>query len=79
MPLPNGGLFRLANRQCRLDSDVEISEFTTLVKRTIAYEGEVVRERSRLDETPCKLLDLATTHEFRRRSSIDLGEGIRQT
>lgn len=59
--------------------DVSIAELAELVRRVVGFAGEIVRDASKPDGTPRKLLDVSRLHGLGWRARIGLEEGIRET
>lgn len=59
--------------------DVSIAELAALVQRVVGFKGEIVRDPSKPDGTPRKLLDVSRLHALGWRARIDLETGIRET
>ena len=56
--------------------DVTIGELALLVKQTVAYEGEIVFDTSKLDGTPRKLLDVSRLNTLGWRAPTSLKIGL---
>jgi GDP-L-fucose synthase len=57
--------------------DVAISELASLVSAAVGYNGKILRDESKPDGTPRKLLDVTRVHDLGWKHSIDLAEGIK--
>jgi GDP-L-fucose synthase len=60
-------------------SDVTILELAQLVARTVGFEGEIVRDESKPDGTPRKLMSDALISSMGWKASIPLEEGVAST
>ena len=60
-------------------SDVTILELAELVARIVGFEGEILRDTSKPDGTPRKLLDVSRMTALGWRARISLEEGIAAT
>lgn len=58
--------------------DLSISELVELLCRIIGYEGEIIKDQSKPDGTPRKLLDVTKLHQLGWKQSVGLEEGIRR-
>ena len=56
--------------------DVSILELAQLVKKTVAFKGEIVFDTSKPDGTPRKLMDISKIKSFGWQPSISLEDGI---
>jgi GDP-L-fucose synthase len=59
-----------------LGEEVTMGELALLVKQTVAYEGEIVFDASKLDGTPRKLLDVSRHNILRWRAPTSLKIGL---
>ncbi|MDI9409367.1 MAG: GDP-L-fucose synthase [Candidatus Pacebacteria bacterium] len=59
-------------------SDVTILELAELVARTVGFKGTIIRDTSKPDGTPRKLLDVSRLTALGWRARIDLESGIAQ-
>ena len=59
--------------------DASILELATLVQHVVGFKGEIVRDPSKPDGTPRKLLDVSRLHALGWRARIGLEEGIHET
>ena len=59
--------------------DVSIAELAQLVKKVVAFEGEISWDTSKPDGTPRKLMDSSRLRQLGWKPRISLEEGIRMT
>lgn len=59
--------------------DVTIAEFARLVADAIAYEGEIVFDKSKPDGTPRKVLDVSRLTQLGWRAQTSLKKGLRSS
>lgn len=57
--------------------DQSIGDLAALISGIVGFTGEIVRDRSKPDGTPRKLLDVTRIHSINWRASIPLKEGIK--
>ena len=57
--------------------DISIFELAQLVKKVVGYEGEIVKDQTKPDGTPRKLMDVSKLNRMGWRYQIELEEGIR--
>ena len=58
-------------------AEVAIGELADMIGRAVGFEGEIVRDSSKPDGTPRKLLDTSKLEGLGWRASIDLESGIK--
>lgn len=56
--------------------DISIFDLALLIKDIVGYKGEIVKDPSKPDGTPRKLMDVSKLHNAGWRHKIDLKEGI---
>jgi GDP-L-fucose synthase len=56
--------------------DVSIFELATLIKKVVGYEGEIVKDTTKPDGTPRKLMNVGKLEEIGWKYRIELKEGI---
>jgi GDP-L-fucose synthase len=59
--------------------DVTIHSLARLIADIIGFDGEILRDLSKPDGTPRKLLDVSTLHRLGWKREIQLEDGIRET
>jgi len=59
--------------------DISILELAELIKDVVGFEGEIVKDTSKPDGTPRKLLDVSKLHATGWKHSVGLREGIEKT
>ena len=59
--------------------DISILELAELIKDVVGFRGEIVKDTSKPDGTPRKLLDVSKLHDTGWKHSVDLKEGIEKT
>src|SRR6056297_2543373 len=59
--------------------DISIIELAELIKNVVGFKGEIVKDTSKPDGTPRKLLDVSKLHATGWKHSVDLREGIEKT
>jgi GDP-L-fucose synthase len=57
-------------------SDISIWELAHLIKKVVGYEGEIIRDATKPDGTPRKLMDVSKLNSLGWKASISLEEGI---
>lgn len=60
-------------------SEITIEELTKLVCDVVGYKGEIVKDLSKPDGTPRKLLDSAKIFQLGWRPQVDFKEGMKRT
>lgn len=60
-------------------TDISIRELADLIKNIVGFSGDVVRDATKPDGMPRKLLDVSKLHRLGWRHSTDLIEGIKKT
>lgn len=60
-------------------SDISIAELALMVKQTVAYEGEIVFDRSKPDGTPRKLVDASKILGLGWKPGVSLRDGVAMT
>jgi len=60
-------------------SDVTILELAQIIADTVGFEGEIVRDKSKSDGTPRKLLDTSLLSSLGWSAAIELRDGVEQT
>jgi GDP-L-fucose synthase len=58
--------------------DISIKELAELIKSITGYEGKIVYDISKPDETPRKLLDVTKLHSLGWKDKISLKDGIKR-
>jgi GDP-L-fucose synthase len=58
-------------------TDISIYDLAQLVKKVVNFEGEIVKDPSKPDGTPRKLMDVGKLNQMGWRYKIELEEGIR--
>ena len=56
--------------------DLPIGELAEIIKEVVGFEGKIVRDETKPDGTPKKLLDVSLLHNLGWKHKIDLREGI---
>lgn len=56
--------------------DISIADLATMIKEIVGYEGEIVKDLSKPDGTPRKLLDVSLLHSTGWKHKTSLEEGI---
>lgn len=64
---------------CGAGTDVTIAELALLVKEAVGYEGAIVKDTTKPDGTPRKLMDSSRIRALGWEPTIDLREGIAAT
>jgi GDP-L-fucose synthase len=59
-------------------TDVQIIEVAAMIKEIVGFEGEIVRDESKPDGTPRKLLDVSRIHDLGWQHRIELRKGLEQ-
>jgi GDP-L-fucose synthase len=59
--------------------DLKIIELANLIAKIVGFKGEIIRDVSKPDGTPRKLLDVSRIHNFGWKHKNSLEEGIRKT
>jgi len=59
--------------------DISILELAELIKDVVGFKGDIVKDTSKPDGTPRKLLDVSKLHDTGWKHSVDLREGIEKT
>lgn len=59
--------------------DISIIELAELIKDIVGFEGKIVKDTSKPDGTPRKLLDVNKLHSLGWKHKIELKEGLRKT
>jgi GDP-L-fucose synthase len=59
--------------------DLKIIELANLIAKIVGFNGEIIRDVSKPDGTPRKLLDVSRIHNFGWKHKNSLEEGIRKT
>jgi GDP-L-fucose synthase len=62
-----------------MGQDISILELAQMIRSVVAFEGEIIFDRSKPDGTPRKLVDAGRIRGLGWRPRISLEEGIRQT
>lgn len=57
-------------------TDISIWNLAHLIKKIVGYQGEIVKDGSKPDGTPRKLMDVSKLNSFGWKASISLEEGI---
>jgi GDP-L-fucose synthase len=60
-----------------IGEDQSISELAALISEVVGFKGEIVRDSTKPDGTPRKLLDVTRIHSTSWRASIPLKDGIK--
>lgn len=60
-------------------TDVAIAELAEMVKQVVGYEGQIVRDLSKPDGTPRKLMDVTRLNSLGWTASIGLQQGVEET
>jgi GDP-L-fucose synthase len=58
--------------------EVTIRELSSIIQKTIGYEGEIRFDKSKPDGTPRKLTDVSKLNSLGWRHTIDVDEGVKQ-
>lgn len=56
--------------------DLPIGELAELIKEVVGFEGKIVRDETKPDGTPKKLLDVSLLHNLGWKHKVELKEGI---
>jgi GDP-L-fucose synthase len=59
--------------------DLTIKELAQLIQKIVGYQGEIIRDSSKPDGTPRKLMDVSKMSKAGRKAKIGLEEGIKKT
>jgi GDP-L-fucose synthase len=59
--------------------DVKINDLAELIRKTVAFKGSIVYDRSKPDGTPKKLLDISKIKQLGWTPKINLTDGVRLT
>jgi GDP-L-fucose synthase len=59
--------------------DVSIGELAELLREVVAFQGEIVYDRSKPDGTPRRMLDVTRIRAMGWRPKISLRDGLEQT
>lgn len=59
--------------------DISILELAELIKETVGFEGEIVKDLSKPDGTPRKLLDVSRLNDLGWEAQVSLEEGLKNT
>ncbi|TYB31175.1 MAG: NAD-dependent epimerase/dehydratase family protein, partial [Candidatus Mcinerneyibacterium aminivorans] len=59
--------------------DISIIELAELIKDVVGFEGKIVKDTSKPDGTPRKLLDVSKLHSLGWKHQTELKEGIEKT
>jgi GDP-L-fucose synthase len=57
-------------------SDVTIKDLAELVRRVVGYSGEIIRDTSKPDGTPRKLMDSSRLFELGWKPTVSLERGV---
>jgi len=60
-------------------TDLSIFELAGIVRDVVGFDGEIVRDLSKPDGTPRKLMDASNLRALGRSPTIELTEGIENT
>jgi GDP-L-fucose synthase len=58
--------------------EITIRELSSIIQKTIGYEGEIRFDKSKPDGTPRKLTDVSKLNSLGWRHTIDVDEGVKQ-
>jgi GDP-L-fucose synthase len=59
-----------------IGEDISIIDLAHLVKKIVGFEGEILTDTSKPDDTPRKIMDVSKLADLGWRSSISLEESI---
>ena len=59
--------------------DIKIIDLANLIKKTVGFEGQIVKDETKPDGTPRKLLDVSRLHSLGWHHKTDLEEGLKKT
>ena len=59
--------------------DIKIIELANLIKKTVGFEGQIVKDETKPDGTPRKLLDVSRLHSLGWQHKTNLEEGLKKT
>jgi len=59
--------------------DIKIIDLANLIKKIVGFEGQIVKDETKPDGTPQKLLDVSKLHSLGWQPKTDLKEGLRIT
>ena len=59
--------------------DIKIIDLANLIKKTVSFEGQIVKDETKPDGTPRKLLDVSRLHSLGWHHRTDLKEGLKIT
>ena len=59
--------------------DCTIAELVRMIAEVVDFNGQIVFDTSKADDTPCKLLDVSRIHSLGWHANIPLRDGLRST